>query len=215
MGKYTTCPTSASNVGLRLKFWGHPSTIAGWLKSVMMSVLRYHYNQSQIIRGASAITEGGTRLNIAANSFWGGCYERAYFVVKVSLMLHPTEKASPPHTEGTKESKSEHMNKGKSTVEQEAWVIRVSWNKKRKCMEVSRMSAVKWKAAEERIVSLVTERECWTDQRDGVSTESRRMKGVRRRFLMTARSTLHASGCPHGELQTSAMYEGIAWEAAS
>ena len=32
---------------------------------------------------ASANTKEGTRLDIAANGFWGGCFERAYFDVRV------------------------------------------------------------------------------------------------------------------------------------
>ena len=37
----------------------------------------------ETLRGASAITTDGARLDIAANSFWGGSFERAYFDVRV------------------------------------------------------------------------------------------------------------------------------------
>ncbi len=33
---------------------------------------------NETLRGASAIKEDGARLDIAANGFWGGRFERAY-----------------------------------------------------------------------------------------------------------------------------------------
>ena len=37
----------------------------------------------EVLTGASANTEDGARLDIAANGFWGGRFERAYFDVRV------------------------------------------------------------------------------------------------------------------------------------
>ena len=37
----------------------------------------------EILRGASAITEDGARLDIAASGFWGGHHERAFFDIRV------------------------------------------------------------------------------------------------------------------------------------
>lgn len=37
----------------------------------------------EALRGASALTEDGARLDIAANGFWGGCFKRAYFNVRI------------------------------------------------------------------------------------------------------------------------------------
>ena len=38
---------------------------------------------AEMLAGASANTEDGARLDIAANGFWGGQFERTYFDVKV------------------------------------------------------------------------------------------------------------------------------------
>ena len=38
---------------------------------------------NETLRGASAITEDGARLDIAANGFWGGRFEKAYFDVRI------------------------------------------------------------------------------------------------------------------------------------
>ncbi len=38
---------------------------------------------NETLRGASAIKEDGARLDIAANGFWGGHFERAYFDVRI------------------------------------------------------------------------------------------------------------------------------------
>ena len=51
--------------------------------------------------GDSAIAEDGARLDIAANDFWGGCYERVYFDVSFFLIqwLPPFgNKEYPPRT---------------------------------------------------------------------------------------------------------------------
>ena len=40
------------------------------------------------LSGASAITEDGARLDIAANGFWGGRYERTYLDVRVFNPLY-------------------------------------------------------------------------------------------------------------------------------
>jgi hypothetical protein len=37
----------------------------------------------EVLNGASAITDDGARLDVAANGFWGGRHERAYFDVRV------------------------------------------------------------------------------------------------------------------------------------
>ena len=46
----------------------------------------------EILNGASAITEDGARLDIAANGFWGGRHERAYFDVRVFNPLAPSNR---------------------------------------------------------------------------------------------------------------------------
>ena len=35
------------------------------------------------LSGASAVTDDGARLDIAASGFWGGCYECAFFDVRI------------------------------------------------------------------------------------------------------------------------------------
>ena len=48
----------------------------------MMFASSQIYNQSLVsLSGASAITDEGTRLDIAASGFWGGHHERAFFDV--------------------------------------------------------------------------------------------------------------------------------------
>ena len=37
----------------------------------------------ETLHGASSITQGGARLDVAADGFWGGRFERAFFDVKV------------------------------------------------------------------------------------------------------------------------------------
>ena len=44
------------------------------------------------ITGASAVTEDGARLDIAANGFWGGRYERAFFDVRVFNPMAPSNR---------------------------------------------------------------------------------------------------------------------------
>ena len=38
---------------------------------------------SELLHGASAITDDGARLDIATSGFWGGCFERAFFDVRI------------------------------------------------------------------------------------------------------------------------------------
>ena len=37
----------------------------------------------EVLSGASAIVDDGARLDVAASGFWGGCFERAFFDVRV------------------------------------------------------------------------------------------------------------------------------------
>ena len=60
--------------------------------------------------GASATTEDGARLDIAANGFWGSRYERAYFDVRVFNPYAPSIANQPslPHTESMNSARYEH-----------------------------------------------------------------------------------------------------------
>ena len=44
----------------------------------------------EILNGASAITDDGARLDAAANGFWGGQHERAYFDERVFNLYAPS-----------------------------------------------------------------------------------------------------------------------------
>ena len=46
----------------------------------------------ETLNGASAITEDGARLDITANGFWGGRYERTYLDVRVFNPLAPSNR---------------------------------------------------------------------------------------------------------------------------
>ena len=46
----------------------------------------------ELLNGASANTHDGARLDIAANGFWGGKFERTYFDVRVFNPHAPTNK---------------------------------------------------------------------------------------------------------------------------
>ncbi len=67
----------------------------------------------EALRGASANCQDGKRLDIAANGFWGGTFERTYFDVRVfnPLARRTDTPNSPPHIENKKGSKSGPMNK--------------------------------------------------------------------------------------------------------
>ena len=61
-------------------------TIGGWLSEVCNDVCIEPTLQpitGEALRGATAISEDGARLDIAANGFWGGRFERAYFDVRI------------------------------------------------------------------------------------------------------------------------------------
>ena len=61
----------------------------------------------EALSGASAITEDGARLDVAANGFWGGCFERAFFDVRVlTPMLHETDNLFSSATENAKTSRN-------------------------------------------------------------------------------------------------------------
>ena len=65
----------------------------------------------EALSGASAITEDGARLDVAANGFWGGRFD-------VTPMLHQTDNLFPPATENTKTSRNWPTNRefGKSST---------------------------------------------------------------------------------------------------
>ena len=52
----------------------------------------------EILRGASANTSDGARLDIAANGLWGGRFERAFFDVRVFNPYAPTNRRLQPAT---------------------------------------------------------------------------------------------------------------------
>ena len=61
-------------------------TVGGWLTEVCSDVCIEPHLQpitGEVLTGASANTEDGARLDIAANGFWGGQYERSFFDVRV------------------------------------------------------------------------------------------------------------------------------------
>ena len=61
-------------------------TVGGWMSDVCSDVCIEPNLQTitnETLRGASAITEDGARLDIAANGFWDGCFEKAYFDVRI------------------------------------------------------------------------------------------------------------------------------------
>ena len=51
---------------------------------------------SEILTGASANRQDGARLDIAANGFWGGSYERTFFDVRVFNPHAPSNRCTPP-----------------------------------------------------------------------------------------------------------------------
>ena len=65
----------------------------------------------ELLSGASAITEDGARLDVAASGFWGGCYERAFFDVRI-FNHHAASNPQPISTCYRKHenTKSEPMN---------------------------------------------------------------------------------------------------------
>ena len=61
-------------------------TVAGWMSEVCNDVCVEPPLQpltGEALSGASAITEDGARLDIAANGFWGGRHDRAFFDVRI------------------------------------------------------------------------------------------------------------------------------------
>ena len=46
----------------------------------------------EVLRGATANTQTGVRLDIAANGFWGGTFERTYFDVWIFNLHAPSNK---------------------------------------------------------------------------------------------------------------------------
>ena len=57
----------------------------------------------EVLSNATAISDDGARLDIAANGFWGGRSERAFFDVRVFNPHAPSnDNPSPPATESMK-----------------------------------------------------------------------------------------------------------------
>ena len=50
----------------------------------------------EVMRGTTANTQTGTWLDIAANGFWGGTFERTYFNVRIFNPHAPSNKHSDP-----------------------------------------------------------------------------------------------------------------------
>ena len=70
-------------------------TIGCWLSEVCSDVCIEPTLQpitGNTLSGATAITEDGARLDIAANGFWGGRYERTYFDVRVFSPMAPSNR---------------------------------------------------------------------------------------------------------------------------
>ena len=73
-------------------------TIANLMTEVCNDVcIEPHLQPStgETFSGASATTEDGARLDIAANGFWGSRYERAYFDVRVFNPYAPSNRQPP------------------------------------------------------------------------------------------------------------------------
>ena len=61
------------------------------------------------ISGASAVTDDGARLDIAASGFWGGRYECAFFDVRI-FNPHATASPFPPVTKSMRMLRSVPTN---------------------------------------------------------------------------------------------------------
>ena len=90
-------------------------TVGSWLSEVCNDVCIEPNLQpitGEALTGASAITEDGARLDIAANGFWGGRFERAYFDVRIFNPHAPSNRhnALPPPTRNMREQRSEPTN---------------------------------------------------------------------------------------------------------
>ena len=55
---------------------------------------------SETLRGASANCQDGARLDIAANGFWGGTFEKTYFDVRVFNPFAPSNRQTQLSTTG-------------------------------------------------------------------------------------------------------------------
>ena len=90
--------------------------VANWTSEVCNDVCTEPTLQpitGEILTGASAIREDGARLNIAVNGFWGGHYEKKFFMSKSSTHMPPqtSSKASQQRTKSTGIAKSRLMNR--------------------------------------------------------------------------------------------------------
>ena len=84
-------------------------TVGGWLSEVCSDVcIELHLQPitGDMLTGASANTEDGARLDIAANGFWGGQFERAYFDMRV---FNPHAPMNRQHTLTSTYRKHERM----------------------------------------------------------------------------------------------------------
>ena len=94
---------------LSCRLWGYPAIqhneirdlTANLLSEVCHSVSTEPHLQplqGEALRGASASTEECARLDIAANGFWGGRFERAFFDVRVFNPQAPSNRHPQPAT---------------------------------------------------------------------------------------------------------------------
>ena len=69
--------------------------IGSWLSEVCHDLSIEPHSQpirGELLAGASANTQHGTKLDIAANGFWGGRFKRTYFDVRVFNSHAPTNR---------------------------------------------------------------------------------------------------------------------------
>ena len=70
-------------------------TVGNWMAEVCKDVCTEPTLQpinDEVLSGASAITSEGARLDIAANGFWCGRFQRAYFDVRVFNPYAPSNR---------------------------------------------------------------------------------------------------------------------------
>ena len=91
------------------------NTVADWMSEVCSDVCIEPTLQpitGETLTGTSAISGDGARLDVAANGFWGGRFERAYFDIRISthMPLPTANNASPQPTENMRGLRSGLMN---------------------------------------------------------------------------------------------------------
>ena len=71
----------------------------------------------EALTGASAITNDGARLDVAANGFWGGHFDCTIFDVRVFNLYAPSNMQPPPTCY------KKHENSKKRAYKQRVWEV--------------------------------------------------------------------------------------------